>query len=249
MTLHLPRPLPLALALSLVFGTGALQAQSAPNTDTNAAAAREIRIAAQPLGDALNAWARQTQMQMAVQHALVAGKTAPAVAGQLTPRQALDRLLQGSGLVANVQGSTVSIRRTPEPGQDASLAAVTVTAQGPQDGTTEGTGSSTTQQMNTAKCGQGRARRRAQVGHGLPDGAARRALQRGRSRAPDGTHARADGVSRQTPGPSLTPWKSTAVKMPRRRRAAARHRCAAAARQHKAPRRPAPAARPSTGCS
>ncbi|MEG1768198.1 MAG: TonB-dependent siderophore receptor [Comamonas sp.] len=150
MTLHLPRPLPLALALSLVFGTGALQAQSAPNTDTNAAAAREIRIAAQPLGDALNAWARQTQMQMAVQHALVAGKTAPAVAGQLTPRQALDRLLQGSGLVANVQGSTVSIRRAPEPGQDASLAAVTVTAQGPQDGTTEGSGSYTTQQMSTA---------------------------------------------------------------------------------------------------
>jgi len=247
MTLHLRRPLPLALTLSLAFGALPLWAQAAP--EPAAAAAREIRIAAQPLGDALNAWARQAQMQMAVQHALVAGKAAPAVAGSLAPRQALDRLLQGSGLVANVQGSTVSIRRTPEPGQDASLAAVTVTAQGPQDGTTEGTGSSTTQQMNTAKCGQGRARRRAQVGHGLPDGAARRALQRGRSRAPDGTHARADGVSRQTPGPSLTPWKSTAVKMPRRRRAAARYRCAAAAGPRTAPRQPAPAARPSTGCS
>jgi len=148
MTLPIARPLPLVLALSLAFAAGSVWAQSAP--DAAAAPARAFHLAAQPLSDALNAWARQTKMQMAVQHALVAGKTAPAVAGNLTPRQALDRLLLGSGLVAQVQGSTVSIRRAPEPGQDASLAAVTVSAQGLQDGTTEGSGSYTTQQMNTA---------------------------------------------------------------------------------------------------
>ncbi len=142
MTRLLLRQAPLALLVSLAFGTSPAGAQTTPPNDLPAAAAaRDIRIASQALGDALNAWARQTGTQLAVQQAWVAGKTAPAVAGLLTPRQALDRLLAGSGLVAEVHQGEVTIRRlTVAPENESSLAQVTVTAQAVQSETTQGTG-------------------------------------------------------------------------------------------------------------
>ncbi|WP_066258775.1 TonB-dependent siderophore receptor [Hydrogenophaga flava] len=126
-----PRPAPLALALSLAFACGALWAQASSPLAPDAAPIN-ITLPAQPLGEALNAWARQTGAQLAVQQSLVAGKTAPAVTGPLTARQALDRLLAGSGLSATVDGAAVSIRPaapngTP-PGADAALPEVKVTA-------------------------------------------------------------------------------------------------------------------------
>lgn len=69
-----------------------------------------VSITAQPLGQALNALAAQGNLQMAFPPALVAGKVAPAVSGTMTVRQALDRLLAGSGLVASINGSSVIIR-------------------------------------------------------------------------------------------------------------------------------------------
>ncbi len=63
-----------------------------------------------------------------MQQSLVAGKSAPAVAGLLAPQQALDRLLAGSGLVAVSEGAAVVIRPTPTHGSGAALPAVTVTA-------------------------------------------------------------------------------------------------------------------------
>lgn len=127
MSCLLPRPVPLALAISLAFSAGAVFAQSAsPQIATEAA--RELSISAQPLGDALNAWARQTRMQLAVQQSLVAGKTAPAVSGNLTPRQALNRLLAGSGLEANINGSAVIVRpAVASSSSSAMLAEVVVT--------------------------------------------------------------------------------------------------------------------------
>jgi len=71
-----------------------------------------INIPSQPLAQALNAWAQQTRLELIVQPALVTGKTAPALSGNMTPRQALDRLLAGSGLVATMDGSTAMIRTT-----------------------------------------------------------------------------------------------------------------------------------------
>lgn len=147
MTRFLPRPAPLALAISLALGAGSLWAQAAAPV----AAPREISIPTQPLGDALNAWARQTRTQIAVQQTLVVGKTAPAVSGSLTPRQALDQLLAGSGLVADVQGGEVTIRRAPDPAAgEVALPAVTVTAEAERSSITEGTGSYTSASTNTA---------------------------------------------------------------------------------------------------
>lgn len=121
------RPAPLALALALAFGPAISHAQ----TDTSRVAQSiEISIASQPLAQALNDFARQTQMELFVQPSLVAGKTAPAISGQFTAQQALDRLLVGSGLTASMEGRTVVVNMRPaQTSREATtLPAVVVTA-------------------------------------------------------------------------------------------------------------------------
>lgn len=120
------RPAAVALAVALACGTAPVFAQSA-------AAPVSINIAAQPLAQALNDLARQAQLDLIVQPALVAGKTAPAVSGSLTPQQALDRLLAGSGLIAIVNGKTAVVNQAPVSSGQA-LPAVTVTADADVDG-------------------------------------------------------------------------------------------------------------------
>lgn len=96
-----------------------------------AAAPVSINIPAQPLGQALNELARQANLQMTFPAAQVTGKAAPAVSGHMTVRQALDRLLEGSGLTAAVDGASVVIGSTA-PASDAgsTLPEVNVTAAG-----------------------------------------------------------------------------------------------------------------------
>lgn len=144
-------PAPLALAATLVLGAAAAQAQ-APSA--LAATPQEFSIGAQALGAALNALARQSRLELMVQPALVAGKTAPAVAGRLTPRQALERLLAGSGLMATIEGTAVTVQRLPETSAtgDYSLREVRVT--GRRDGETERSGSYTTDAITVGKTAQ-----------------------------------------------------------------------------------------------
>lgn len=89
-------------------------------------------ITAEPLGDALAEWARQTGIRIVMQPGLVAGKSAPAVMGTFLPGQALQRLLAGSGLRGSAAGSAVTIEAAAVPSKaasrEASLSAVTVTA-------------------------------------------------------------------------------------------------------------------------
>lgn len=67
-----------------------------------------VQIQAQPLAAALNQLGRQTALQLFFSPDLVAGKQAPAVAGNLAPEQALKALLAGSGLTYEInQGSAV----------------------------------------------------------------------------------------------------------------------------------------------
>ncbi|UJB65676.1 TonB-dependent siderophore receptor [Acidovorax sp. YS12] len=130
----LPRPAPLALAVSLALGSAGLGAQTPAPGAWQDGRPRQIAIAAQPLGDALNAWARQTGAQLAVPQHLVAGKAAPAVSGALRPREALERLLAGSGLHGVFEGPLVSIEPVPAAGRDeAVLAPVTVVAPAAQE--------------------------------------------------------------------------------------------------------------------
>ncbi|MEW5966296.1 MAG: TonB-dependent siderophore receptor [Pseudomonadota bacterium] len=92
---------------------------------------RAYSLPAQPLGQALNDLARQAGVAISVDAALVAGKQAPAVAGQLTVRQALDRLLVGSGLAASVEGTSIVVRQAPpQRAGEVELSAVKVLADG-----------------------------------------------------------------------------------------------------------------------
>ncbi|HNS57614.1 MAG TPA: TonB-dependent receptor plug domain-containing protein, partial [Nitrosomonas europaea] len=140
-------PLALAAALalpSLVFIVSPAHAQTST--------AMPISLPAQSLGTALNELARQARLQLMVYPDLVADKQAPAVSGSLTPRQALDKVLAGSGLKADIQDAEVIIRRVPDTAESGvtTLAEMKVTTQGMDESTTEGTGSYTTRSMGTA---------------------------------------------------------------------------------------------------
>lgn len=139
------RLLPLAVAAAL-GGLAALPAYSQSTTPT---AVQQFSLPAQPLGQALNALARQSGVAISVDAALVAGKSAPAVQGAMTLREALQRLLAGSGLVAAPTGSAITIRAAGASDAGATLAPVTVTAQADR-ATTENTGAYTTGSMSTA---------------------------------------------------------------------------------------------------
>ena len=142
------QPAPLALAVTLAFATAGAHAQSAPSP--TAVAAVDIRIAAQALAPALDALARQTRLELMVQPALVAGKSAPAVNGRMTARDALHILLAGSGLAADIDGTVVTVR--PLRREDTAvqtLAPVSVVAQASP--TTEGTGAYTTRAVTIGK--------------------------------------------------------------------------------------------------
>lgn len=107
-----PVPLTLAAAIAATFvATLALPAHAQNGAATPSAMA--LSMPAQPLAQALNELARLGNLQMSFPAALVAGRSAPAVSGRLTTRQALDRLLSGSGLEATVDGSSVLVRQAP----------------------------------------------------------------------------------------------------------------------------------------
>ena len=127
-------PLALATAMAALTPVSTIaQAQTRPPFS--------VSITAQPLGQALNELARQARMDLIAPPTLMAGKTAPAVSGHLTVRQALDRLLAGSGLVADVEGDNVFVRPAHDaPGASQALQSVTVTAQAERSGRTENSG-------------------------------------------------------------------------------------------------------------
>ena len=116
-----PAPLTLAIAMALC-ASGIAHAQ-ATRTDKTVA----ISIAAQPLGAALNELAAATGVPVAFSPASVAGRTAPAVTGNLTVQQVLDRLLAGTGLIATAEGPAMVVRMAPA-ASETKLPAVVVTA-------------------------------------------------------------------------------------------------------------------------
>lgn len=114
--LHGLRPHRAALAVGLLLAASVF-AQPVPKT---------IDIASQPLDKAIAALARQTGAQVVYSTALAEQKTAPAVRGTLTAREALQQLLVGSGLVLRARDEqTFSVVRAE---QQALLPTVTVQA-------------------------------------------------------------------------------------------------------------------------
>lgn len=123
-------PNPLALAVSLAIALAAGGSPAAQAQDSGAGAPIFINIPAQPLGQALNELARQANLQMTYPAGLVTGKSAPSVSGQMTARQALDRMLANSGLRASGNGAAITVQQIPEasPQAETVLPPVTVTA-------------------------------------------------------------------------------------------------------------------------
>ena len=132
---HGCRPAPVALAALLALGaTQSAMAQPAAAAESPAA----VSIAAQPLAQALAELGRQTGARLNAAPALLADKSAPAVAGQLSAQQALNQLLAGSGLQAARQpdgsyevSQAAPIRAEATPATEAggmTLPATTITA-------------------------------------------------------------------------------------------------------------------------
>jgi type II secretory pathway component GspD/PulD (secretin) len=142
-----PRVLILALALIASAFTSAGAAEAGPVA---------LSIAAQPLDAALRALSAATGAPVAFSQTLLDGRNAPAVAGNLTARQAAERLLEGSGLIVLQDGETLIIQPAPAPapravapGEMATLPEITVSAEAERDTLTEGSGSYTTWATNT----------------------------------------------------------------------------------------------------
>ncbi|THU05522.1 TonB-dependent siderophore receptor [Lampropedia puyangensis] len=104
---------------------------------THAQQAVAFDIPAQPLAGALRLFSQQARQQVLFDQATVAGRSAPAVRGSLTPRQALDQLLAGTGIVlVQSQPDAFTLKAAPVANPQAApatLEMVTVTVQPNQE--------------------------------------------------------------------------------------------------------------------
>ncbi|WP_157956586.1 TonB-dependent siderophore receptor [Dyella sp. C11] len=124
--MRFPAPLALPLALSICL-TGALL-PSAVFAQIDASRTVQISVAAGPLGPALTDLAQQLGLPLAVDPSLVSHLAAPAISGRLTARQALERVLAGTDLVATQKDGVLIVQRAPQAKRGVTpLAAVNVT--------------------------------------------------------------------------------------------------------------------------
>ncbi|WP_069864989.1 ferric-rhodotorulic acid/ferric-coprogen receptor FhuE [Pseudomonas citronellolis] len=136
-----PRPLPLALAQALLFsavlGLG-VPAQAEPD----GADVREYHIGKGDLGAVLTRFATEAKVLISFDPALTDGRVSHGLDGRYSVQQALQRLLDGSGLQA-VQDSDGRYTMKPVSEEPVNLG-VTQVISSPLATTTEGTGSYTT---------------------------------------------------------------------------------------------------------
>jgi len=98
---QLIRPRILTLTVAALFSTLTLSISTASAADTTQQSqSQALNIPAQPLSSALTALSKQTGIQVYADGALVEGRNAPTINGNLTAKEALNRLLEGSGLKA-----------------------------------------------------------------------------------------------------------------------------------------------------
>lgn len=117
---------------------------------TGAVAPSRFEVHAGPLAPALADFAADAGVSLSAPPELVRGMTSPGLSGSYAVPEGLARLLAGTGLEAVPSGDKAwLLRRKPAPdapstdATGSTLPEVRVTAQGPRNGTTEGTGSYT----------------------------------------------------------------------------------------------------------
>jgi iron complex outermembrane receptor protein len=102
----------LAMALAFCASSGAAQPEPRQKVAFN--------IAAQPIGDALNALAAQSGLQVVLYSDQLGGLRSPALVGNYTARQALDLILANTALTAQfIDANTVAIRSAKGTGKGA----------------------------------------------------------------------------------------------------------------------------------
>src|SRR5690606_9334949 len=139
------------MAVAATTAAGLAPAHAA-GVSLDGAAVHAYNIPAGPLGRNLSNFAAQSGVALSFDPALTAGLTSPALSGSYAPRDAIGRLLAGSGLevVTRADGSYTLKKAAEEaPREGATLPAVQVTAD-VLGSTTEGTGSYTTGAASTA---------------------------------------------------------------------------------------------------
>ncbi len=151
------RPLNQAVRIALLSmmlagaAVTSMNVHAASNT-LDAVAAKSYNIAAGPLGRNLSSFAAQAGIALSFDPALTDGLVSPALTGNYSAREAVAKLLIGSGLdiVARVDGNyTLTKKSADVPRESSVLPEVLVTAAA-LDGTTEGTGSYTSGAASTA---------------------------------------------------------------------------------------------------
>ena len=101
--------------LSLLSGSAIVACAVAISATACAQDAREFNIPAGSLRDALNLFATQSDQQILFSGDLVAGRTTPGLTGRFAPRDALDRLLAGSGISwSQGRPGVIFLRRSTE---------------------------------------------------------------------------------------------------------------------------------------
>jgi outer membrane receptor for ferric coprogen and ferric-rhodotorulic acid len=119
------------------------------------AAPVHLNLPAQDLSASLTQLSQATGMHIAYDATQVTGKQAPAINGSLEPGQALNHLLAGSGLSAQVQGNSARVIRPPLAAGDGTMTLGDINIDSQTStvaglATTEGSGSYTTGSMSTA---------------------------------------------------------------------------------------------------
>lgn len=122
-----------ALVTMSLFGPAdAAEGQSAPR-DIAQAQQTGFDIPPQSLTDALALFGRQSGMQVSVDAGLVRGKSSPGVTGAMSPEQALNRILAGTGIAYRLTGSNTAMLQLAagESGNAVMLGPVQVEAEDP----------------------------------------------------------------------------------------------------------------------
>ncbi|WP_350447968.1 TonB-dependent siderophore receptor [Pseudomonas solani] len=137
------------LALAIAFASAGQPFVALAESSTSRAAVRSYDIPAGSLGETLARISRESGRTLSADPALVQGKQAPAVRGQLSAEQAMQQALAGSGLALIVTGGGTLSLVPMAKGEGLELGATTITSSLLGD-TTEGTGSYTTGSTRTA---------------------------------------------------------------------------------------------------
>ncbi|OCP18338.1 MULTISPECIES: TonB-dependent receptor [unclassified Ensifer] len=107
----------ICLASLLNWSSPAL-AQDAPS---HASATRSFNLPAQPLADALNAFGRQSGLQVTLAASVSRGVMSKAVVGSYAPEEALARLLSGTGIEYRISGGRTAVIGTGAAGGGAAV--------------------------------------------------------------------------------------------------------------------------------